>query len=94
MTSDLKDFECKDFYLTYIKYHKVGDRSESGIPFLIGQATTSDALKSTSIKGEMANPMVGENYRLWGNWETDPKFGEGFRFFSFEILSKDTGDGL
>lgn len=88
--------ECLEIYLRSVYQHKVSDwGSDSGIPFLIGAGARTDAMGTVTIKGEMMSPSVGERYRLWGEWKDEPKYGnQSFAFFSFEILIKNTVDGL
>lgn len=93
MAESLKPLEV---FFRSKRYHQTPDWADKGgVPFLIGTAVTCDASGPVTIKGEMYLPVAGERYRLWGEWQDEPKYGgQSFRFYSYEIVVNNTVDGL
>ena len=44
--------------------------------------------------GNIPNPKMGRTYRLLGDWTKHPKYGEQFKFSSFEELEPTTEEGI
>jgi exodeoxyribonuclease V alpha subunit len=75
--------ESADFTISAIMFHKVGDYSKTGIPYLI--AATNEG---HTVKGEIYDPVKGDTYRLYGEWNDDPRSHtkKCFVFHSYETL--------
>lgn len=82
--------ETLDARLGRVCFHKASKFSRSGEMFLI--ANTSNGV---TVKGPMAKPIVGANYRLFGQWKTDPKYQEKvFAFDHHEIMIEQSSSGV
>jgi len=57
--------------------------------FLIGSLDTGDA-----VKGDMSEPVLGQAYRLSGQWETDPKWGRQFKFQRYSAETPQDAEGI
>lgn len=65
--------------------------NESG--FLIGSFRTDDG-KIFTAKGCLLNPQVNLEYKLMGEWEASPKYGQQFSFAMFETVIPDDLNGI
>lgn len=76
-------------------YHDVSVGSHSGIPTLIGSCYSCSTEYKMTVIGEIYNPVVGERYRLWGEWRDNPKYrSRDFHFHSFEVISENSIPGI
>lgn len=57
--------------------------------FLIGRLNTEEA-----IKGNMSEPVIGQIYRLTGEWEDDPKWGRQFKFQQYFSETPRDAEGI
>lgn len=74
--------DSMDGVISRVMYHATSQYDPGGIPFCIARLTNG-----TTVKGRMSRPIVGENYRFWG--ETKPSnngYQDAFCFESFEAL--------
>ena len=67
--------------LTNIRFSKNG--------FLIGILSSGEA-----VKGNMSEPVIGQDYRLAGDWEDDPKWGRQFKFDRYGIEAPQDAEGV
>lgn len=75
--------------ITFVISHQTHEWSESGIPFLIAKTASG-----STIKGDMYDPVVGENYTFFGEWKVDKNRGETyFGFVGFDITIDGTSPG-
>ncbi len=49
---------------------------------------------SVTAAGLVATPTTGEHLRLFGRWETHPRFGRQFRFERYELLRPSTPEAI
>lgn len=62
--------------------------------YLIARLRTGDTKGIVSILGYMPNPSPGEALRVSGIWQSHPRYGQQFRFESFEVLLPATVDEI
>ena len=67
--------------LTDIRFSKNG--------FLIGLLSSGEA-----VKGNMNEPVIGQEYRLAGDWEDDPKWGRQFKFQRYATETPQDAEGI
>lgn len=67
--------------LTDIRFSKNG--------FLIGILSTGEA-----VKGNMSEPIIGQDYRLAGDWEDDPRWGRQFKFQRYSAETPQDAEGV
>jgi exodeoxyribonuclease V alpha subunit len=67
--------------LTDIRFSKNG--------FLIGILATGEA-----VKGNMSEPVIGQDYRLVGDWEDDPRWGRQFKFQRYSAEAPQDAEGV
>jgi exodeoxyribonuclease V alpha subunit len=67
--------------LTDIRFSKNG--------FLIGLLSSGEA-----VKGNMNEPIIGQEYRLAGDWEDDPKWGRQFKFQRYATETPRDSEGI
>ena len=54
--------------------------------YLIARLRTSDQQSLVSVLGTMPDPNLGEILKISGTWQTHPRYGQQFRFESFEVV--------
>ena len=57
--------------------------------FLIGVLQAGEA-----VKGNMSEPIIGQEYRLIGDWEDDPKWGHQFKFNHWTAKTPQGAEGI
>jgi exodeoxyribonuclease V alpha subunit len=62
--------------------------------YLIARLRTSDHQSLVSVLGTMPDPNLGEILKICGTWQTHPRYGQQFRFESFEVVLPATVDGI
>ena len=67
--------------LTDIRFSKNG--------FFIGLLSSGEA-----VKGNMSEPTIGQEYRLSGDWEDDPKWGRQFKFQRYATETPKDAEGV
>lgn len=75
--------------LSRINFHKRSKWNPSGTPYLIGQLRGG-----LTVKGELARPRVGENYRFWGSMKPQKGYQDAFEFYAYDIIVDDSVDGV
>ena len=67
--------------LTDIRFSKNG--------FLIGILSSGEA-----VKGNMSEPVIGQDYRLTGDFEDDPRWGRQFKFSRYAVEAPQDAEGV
>jgi len=62
--------------------------------YVVGRFEISNSGKMITIAGEMLSPRESDAYALRGNWTVHPKYGEQFKFESYEVLYPETKEGI
>ncbi|MDH7516644.1 MAG: AAA family ATPase, partial [Bacteroidota bacterium] len=62
--------------------------------FLVGKFEVEGELFPIVATGEMASPVVGEEYILTGEWVEHPRYGKQFRWSRYEIAYPSTEEGI
>jgi exodeoxyribonuclease V alpha subunit len=62
--------------------------------YLIARFRTTDEQSLVSVLGTMPDPNLGEIVKICGTWQTHPRYGEQFRFDSFEVVLPATVTGI
>jgi exodeoxyribonuclease V alpha subunit len=70
--------------LTHIKFERDG--------FLIG--VFQDEKNEFAALGNILRPEIGMEYRLFGKWSVDPRFGKQYKFKTFETIIPKSTDGI
>jgi exodeoxyribonuclease V alpha subunit len=70
--------------LTHIKFERDG--------FLIG--VFQDEKNEFAALGNILRPEIGMEYRLFGKWSVDPRWGKQYRFKTFETIIPKSTDGI
>lgn len=70
--------------LTAIRYHQNG--------FLIGSLQAEK--KSIAVLGNMLSAEIGQKFKLFGKWSTDPKWGKQYKFKTHEAIIPKSTDGI
>jgi exodeoxyribonuclease V alpha subunit len=47
-----------------------------------------------TVKGDMSEPVSGQEYRFQGEWEDNPRYGRQFKFVSYQAEIPQTEDGI
>jgi exodeoxyribonuclease V alpha subunit len=82
--------EAIDVTLQRKVYHQVSKFGPpGGAKYLIGRTTAG-----RSIRGNMNNPVEGQQYRLWGSWKPQKGYPDAFEFTSFEALCERSAGGI
>jgi len=77
-----------DGHLERITYHNAESH------FTIAKLRTGKQEHLVSILGVLPNPSLGEALSITGSWEIHARYGEQFRFESFEVMLPATVDGI
>ncbi len=62
--------------------------------YLIARLRSKETSALVSILGYMPEPKLGESLRINGHWQTHQRFGNQFRFESFEVVLPSTLDEI
>ena len=57
--------------------------------FLIGQLDSGE-----TVKGNMLEPIIGQEYRLAGDWVNDPRWGRQFTFSRYATETPRDAEGV
>ncbi len=62
--------------------------------YVVGRFELNGGGKMITIAGEMLSPRENDSYTVCGNWTVHPKYGEQFKFESYEVLYPETKEGI
>jgi exodeoxyribonuclease V alpha subunit len=72
--------------LRFVRFH------EENSGFTVA-AFASQADRTITAVGTMAQPRAGQWYLLWGRWTTHPQYGQQFEFERYELCAPATREG-
>lgn len=62
--------------------------------FVVGRLEVAGEAELTTFVGAMLAISPGDTVRLWGHWETDPRFGPQFRVHRYDTVLPHTAQGI
>jgi len=62
--------------------------------FTIAKFRTDKTNNLITVLGYIPNPNLGESLKIYGNWETHPRYGQQLKIEHFEVVLPTTADGI
>jgi exodeoxyribonuclease V alpha subunit len=82
--------ECLEGVLSRVLWHEVPKWTQTGIPFLIGKLHNGSI-----VKGDCRKPVVGDTYRMYGEWRDQKgRMEQAFEFSSYEPIVDESDQGM